>query len=146
MFWRARQGIDGNPQAAIFTIRADGQGLRQLTPWPMTAGDPDWSPTGSLIVFTTRPLVDFSSSGESELYTMRPDGSGITQLTHNGPSGARATQPRWTPKGEAILYTRVSQAGLPRYTWLVAADGTTDGPVLQNGPIFTHPVVQPVVR
>ncbi len=108
----------------------------------MNAGDPDWSPTGSLIVFGTRPLLDFGD-GESELYTMRPDGSEITQLTNNGARGPRATQPRWTPDGEDILYTRVPQQGLPRHIWLLSADGKADRPVLQRREIYTHPVLQP---
>jgi Tol biopolymer transport system component len=33
-------------QHAVFTVRADGAGLRQLTPYSLDAGDgPDWTPT-----------------------------------------------------------------------------------------------------
>lgn len=141
VFWRARTGADGVVHAAVFTVGVTGSGLRQLTPWSMDAGDPDWSPAGASIVFTTRPLVDFES-GDSELWTVRPNGTGMVQLTRGGAVGRRHTQPRWTPDGEAVLYTRVAQDGTPRHTWLLTPADGTDVPVLTYGSIFTHPVLQ----
>jgi TolB protein len=126
VFWRERAKSDGTIQTAVFIVNADGSGLRQLTPWKMLAGDPDWSPKGDLIVFSTRPLVVFDTSGRSELYTMRPDGSGMHKLTSYGEDGPRATQPRWTPEGKAILYTRVTQTGSPRHIWVIDRTGDTD--------------------
>jgi TolB protein len=142
VFWRDRF-LGGSVKTAIFIVNADGSGLQQLTPWSMLAGDPDWSPDGSLIVFTTHPLFEFSEGEESELYTMRPDGSEVRALTSYGPDGPRATQPRWTPDGKAILYTRLSQAALPREIWVINGDGTGDVPVLDTKSIYTHPVLQP---
>jgi TolB protein len=126
VFWRERAKSDGTIQTAVFIVNADGSGLRQLTPWKMLAGDPDWSPKGDLIVFSTRPLVVFDTSGRSELYTMRPDGPGMHKLTSYGEDGPRATQPRWTPEGKAILYTRVTQTGSPRHIWVIDRTGDTD--------------------
>jgi Tol biopolymer transport system component len=108
----------------------------------MLASDPDWSPDGSRILFTTRPLVDFDA-GQSELYTVRPDGTGLRRLTNYGPNGPRATQPRWTPDGKAIVYTRTTQQHLPRHIYAINADGTGDTPVLTAKDIYTHPVLQP---
>jgi Tol biopolymer transport system component len=143
VFWRARAQSDGSVQTAIFIVNSDGSRLNQLTPWNMLAGDPDWAPDGSLIVFGTSPLLDFSEAAESELYTMRPDGSGMHALTSYGPTGPRATQPRWTPDGHAILYTRLGQSELPRHIWAISADGSVDVPVLTSKSIYTHPVLQP---
>jgi TolB protein len=143
VFWRERPQSDGSVQTAIFIVDSDGSGLRQLTPWSMVAGDPDWAPHGSLIVFDTHPLLDFSEAAESELYTMRPDGSGMHALTSYGPHGPRATQPRWTPDGNAILYTRLGQSQLPRHIWVISADGSIDVQVLTSKSIYTHPVLQP---
>jgi TolB protein len=143
VFWRANYESDGTVQTAVFIVNADGSGLHRLTPWNMLAGDPDWSPKGDLIVFSTRPLVDFDTSGRSELYTMRPDGSGMRKLTGYGKDGPRATQPRWTPDGKAILYTRVTQTGLPRHIWVIDHAGGKDVPVLTASDIYTHPVLQP---
>ena len=90
VFYRARAKSDGTIQTAIFIVGVDGSNLSQLTPWDMLAGDPDWSPEGDLIVFSTHPLREFETSGRSELYTMRLDGSGIRALTSNGEKMARA--------------------------------------------------------
>src|SRR5438477_945145 len=56
---------------AIFTIDADGTGERQITHPSRGTRDeqPDWSPDGSLLVFTR------SLPGQPyALYTVRPDG------------------------------------------------------------------------
>ena len=95
-------------------------------------------------MFGTHPLLQFQVSGTSELFTVRPDGTGLEQLTAYGPE-ARATQPRWTPDGSAILYTRTTQLGTPKTLWVVSADGQTDQSVFaQSAGIYTHPVMQPV--
>jgi Tol biopolymer transport system component len=141
VFWRTRERPDG-VQTAVFVVKVDGTGLRRLIPWAMLAGDPDWSPDGSRIVFHTRPLGEFDS-GQLELYTIRPDGTGLRRLTNYGPNGPRATQPRWTPDGKAILYTRTNQDGYPRHIYAINADGTGDVPVLTAKPIYTHPILQP---
>ena len=146
VFYRARAKSDGTIQTAVFIVNADGSELRQLTPWNMLAGDPDWSPKEDLIVFSTHPLREFETSERSELYTMRPDGSEIKALTNNGENGPRATEPRWTPDGKAILYTRENQAGTRRSIWVIDRKGGTDVPVLTKEPnYYTHPVLQPGV-
>lgn len=137
VFWR--ECNDGT--TAIFVIDVDGNNLTQLTDWDQFAGDPDWSPDGTLIVFTTHPLRVFGGSERSDLYTMRPDGTDVRQLTHL--EGSRATQPRWTPDGEAIIYTRVAASGHPRHIWAIRSDGTNDSPVLTTRDISTSPVLQP---
>ena len=144
VFWRGQPTATG-VQTAIFVVNTDGSGLEQLTEWADNAGDPDWSPDGSLIVYGTYPLLEFRS-GTSELFTIRPDGTGVEQLTAFGPEGPRATQPRWTPDGSAILYTRTTQAGSPRTLWVVSADGQADQSVFAESArgIYTHPVMQPV--
>jgi Tol biopolymer transport system component len=142
VFYRARAKSFGTIQTAVFVVDVDGSNLRRLTPWNMLAGDPDWSPKGDRIVFSTRPLREFPS-GRSELYTMRPDGSGIKALTSNGANGPRATEPRWTPDGKAILYVRETQAGTQRSIWAIDHTGRKDGPVLTKEPnYYTHPVLQ----
>lgn len=144
VFWRGQPTANG-VQTAVFIVNADGSGLEQITEWADNAGDPDWSPDGSLIVFGTHPLEEFQVSGASELFTVRPDGTGLEELTAYGPEGPRATQPRWTPDGSAILYTRTTQLGTPRTLWVVSADGQADQSVFaQSAGIYTHPVMQPV--
>jgi len=143
VFWRDKTPSDTQSgPTAVFIVNVDGSGLRQLTPWKMLAGDPDWFPNGDHIVFSTHPLLEFDASGRSELYTVRPDGSGMKRLTSYGKDGPRATQPRWTPDGKAILYTQVTQSGLPRHIWVIDRKGREDVPVLTKETIYTHPVLQ----
>ncbi len=142
VFWRASASEAGGP-TAVFIVNVDGSGVHQLTPWKMKAGDPDWSPKGNRIVVSTHPLLQFDTSVRSELYTMRPDGSEMRKLTSYGKDGPRATQPRWTPDGKAILYTRVTQTGLPRHIWVIEREDREDTPVLTKRTIYTHPVLQP---
>jgi Tol biopolymer transport system component len=142
VFWRSREGLGGF-QAAVFVVRVDGTGLRRLTPWNRLGGEPDWSPVDRRIAFITRPLVDFPGAGQSELYIIGTNGTGLRRVTSYGPNGPRATQPRWTPDGKSILYTRTNQNGFPRHIYVINADGTGDAPALTAKSVYTHPVLQP---
>jgi Tol biopolymer transport system component len=42
-------------RSALFTVRARGGGLKQLTPWGNGANDADFSPDGKKIVFEAYP-------------------------------------------------------------------------------------------
>lgn len=60
----------------IFIINIDGTGLRQL-PLPATfEWQPDWSPDGKKIVFTS------GSSQEADIYVINADGTQLTRLTN----------------------------------------------------------------
>ena len=71
---------DGKQQA-LFAVRPNGTGLRQVTPYSWeVAIKHDWSPDGKLIVLTTN--ADFVRPNQSaNLVTIRPDGSGMKNLT-----------------------------------------------------------------
>ena len=141
VFWRG--DADGERgDTAVFTVGVDGTGLKQLTDTALVAGDPDYSPDGTRILFGTHPLLQYRS-GQSELFTMAPDGSDQRQLTSYGASGPRATQPRWSPDGSKIVYTRTTQSGESRVIWEMNADGSDDKPLVDKKPVYTHPVLQP---
>jgi len=144
VFWTDHVNPDtGQVDAtAVFTIRADGTGLVQVTPQSMLAGECDWSPDGTRLVFATHPLGGFNFDPVvSNLFTVRPDGTGLRQLTHSTTPNARATQPHFTPDGR-IIYTRVTRSG--RTLWLIDADGSNSSPIPANGErIRTHGDCQP---
>ena len=80
-------------QQALFAVRPNGTGLRQLTPYSWeVAIKHDWSPDGKLIVLTTN--ADYVRPTQSaNLVTIRPDGSGMTDPDRiHGRNGERV---RW---------------------------------------------------
>jgi Tol biopolymer transport system component len=89
----------------IEIVNVDGTGLREL-PAPAgeaEAGDPDWSPDGSLIVFSTMPNREGEGTGGSTgIFTIHPDGTGLTEVCDSCLDGGIA--PSWTPDGEHILF------------------------------------------
>ena len=140
-YWRLHEDEGGNVMTAVFVIDADGTNERQLTDWEDYAGDPDWSPDGEWIVYNTYPLSEFSGMNVvSNLYRIHPDGSEVAQLTFKEDTTQKATQPRYTPDGESIVFTAVVPAG--RELWVMPADGGEPYVVAEGG-IHTHPTWQP---
>jgi TolB protein len=133
------------PGSAIFVADLAGGPEHRLTDWAIFGAHPDWSVDGR-IVFNTYDLGVFQDTTEAaNLYTVGVDGSDLRQLTRFGSGDTRATQPRWTPDGTGIVFTRVDGAGYgSRGLAYIAADGTglrwlTPEPV--DG---THPQLRPV--
>ena len=59
----------------LWMMRANGSHQRAVTVNPFDDHEPNWSPDGRKIAFTTNP------SGNSDVYTIRPDGSHLRRLT-----------------------------------------------------------------
>ena len=94
---------DGRQQA-LFAVRPNGTGLRQLTPYSWeVAIKHDWSPDGKLIVLTTN--ADFVRPNQSaNLVTIRPDGSGMKNLTGFTGGTENAFAGSFSPDGEQIVF------------------------------------------
>lgn len=100
----------------MYIVDADGTGLHALKTPGLAAGDPEWSPDGSLIVFSTEPIHEWNDVGATDspnVFEVHPDGTGLKQLTFDLGSGA----PSWTSDGKILYF---SQRGL----WLMDADGS----------------------
>jgi Tol biopolymer transport system component len=89
---------------ALFSVKRDGKGLRQLTPYGWdVAIKHDWSPDGKLIVLTTN--ADLVRTGESaNLVTIRPDGTGKKELTHFTAGTKNAFAGSFSPDGKQIVF------------------------------------------
>ncbi len=118
---------------------ATGQETK-LTDDALFAGDSDWSADDEWLIFSTYPLNDFQCCFVSNLYRVHPDGTGLEQLTTYTDVDLRATQPRYTPDGESILFTAVSEGS--RELWVMPADGG-EPIVVSPGGIYTHGTWQP---
>jgi Tol biopolymer transport system component len=94
---------DGKQQA-LFAVRPNGTGLRQVTPYSWeVAIKHDWSPDGKLIVLTTN--ADFVRPNQSaNLVTIRPDGSGMKNLTNFTVGTESAFAGSFSPDGEQIVF------------------------------------------
>ena len=141
-YWRWHEDAGGTTGTAVFVIDADGTNEQQLTEWDTFAGEADWSPDGEWIVYASHPLEAFNFQGGvvSNLYRMHPDGTETEQLTLNTEPTERATQPRYTPDGESIIYTAVVPDA--RELWVMPADGGEPYAVSKGG-IHTHGTWQP---
>jgi Tol biopolymer transport system component len=79
----------------IYSIRADGSGLRRLTHLRGNAVHPDWSPSGRRIAFALE-----RRDGSSHVMVMRADGRNLRDLTRSG----FETQPAFTPDGRHLVF------------------------------------------
>jgi TolB protein len=74
---------------SIYTVRANGTTLKQLTnpPRGVSDEDPEWSPDGTKIVFTR-----YGTNFQGAVYVMNADGSEVRRLS---PQTANDTSPSW---------------------------------------------------
>lgn len=94
----------------LAVVPSAGGAARRITPVSMFATYPDWSPDGERIVFSTYGIDSFETGGPgaSNLYTVKPDGTNIRAVTRYAKGGVRAGHPSWTPDGERIIFTRIT--------------------------------------
>jgi Tol biopolymer transport system component len=105
---------DRGSGADIYTINADGSGLRRLTHVKGDAGSPDWSPDSTRIVFGIE---------DKAVYLMDADGGDLHQVT--APGG----EPAFTPAGDHLVYWCDACAGGDG-VFLIRDDGS-DAPGLR---------------
>jgi TolB protein len=126
-----RRFLDGhntNLRQALYTVNADGSGLRRVTAFSLNAGDgPDWSPDGSRILFRSPENDDFL---HSQLYTIRPDGSGLKQVTHV-PDGTTLYSASFSPDGKRITVAMQGVGGAADI-YTMKTDGTGITPVTRT--------------
>lgn len=77
---------------------------RTIVPVEWMANSADWSPDGSLIVFSA-PISGGEPGGAlSDVWVVRPDGSGLRRVTDVAAHGGSALQPTFTPDGTRIVF------------------------------------------
>ncbi len=97
----------------IYTINANGDGLKQLTNNYARDKFPRWSPDGSKIVFVSE------RDNNSEIYIMNSDGSNQINVTYHPDYDAF---PDWSPDGSKIAFTSVRDGNAEIY--LINVDGS----------------------
>ena len=97
----------------LFTIKADGSELKQLTDTREFEQYPSWSPDGKKVLFTRGDVMS-----NIDICAMNEDGSGLVRLTEHPERDQRAA---WSPDGEKIAF--VSQRDGDVAIWIMDADG-----------------------
>jgi Tol biopolymer transport system component len=88
---------DADQDNEIMSIAVNGTDLRQLTFTPIGAGDDDFAPSPSRDGLNRIAFVSGRDTDNSrEIFVMNADGSGVTQLTHDG-VGDQNRGPDWQP-------------------------------------------------
>jgi TolB protein len=111
--------IDPAGRWDLFTMRADGTGVRRIAKlpdptWPFA--QPDWSPNGHRIIF----ISPSPTLHHTQVYRVNADGTGLRQLTHS--AGTDNDFASWSPDGSKILLSRVSDR--EHAIWVMNANGT----------------------
>jgi eukaryotic-like serine/threonine-protein kinase len=99
-----------NGAIQIFIINADGSNLRQITNIPEGACQPDFSPDGKRIVFTSPCDGNTDYYPHSSLYTMNIDGSGFLPLST---LVGGDYDPAWAADGSHIAFTSLRNNNRP---------------------------------
>jgi Tol biopolymer transport system component len=99
----------------LFTVRPNGEGLRQITHGPKQADNDEWAPDGRHIVFT---LEDETTA---QLAIARPDGSRLRLLPQ--PDGVTDTQASFSPDGRHIYFERFVEAEGQEGIWRMTIRG-----------------------
>jgi dipeptidyl aminopeptidase/acylaminoacyl peptidase len=113
----ARFSTDGSAQ--LYSISADGTGLRQLTSGHFRNAFPAWSPNGAKIAFSrSRPGRAVDDSG---IFVMNADGSDQRQIATGTPV------PAWSPDGSKIAFWNPSHPTRTNPNFAVFVVASTGG-------------------
>jgi TolB protein len=96
----------------LYTMNANGTGVKQITDNKGPEYSPDWSPGGHRIVFHK-----YSATMGTRIFTIRPDGTDRQLVARDG------KDPVWSPDGTKIAFTRDGHA------YIVNPDGTGESEV-----------------
>jgi hypothetical protein len=94
-------------------VRPDGSGLVSVA--CTLCQEPNWSPNGAKIVFTS------TRDGNREIYVMNADGTAQTRLTVNTETDSH---PIWSPNGTKIAFSRFDPVVNRLQMFTMNADGT----------------------
>ncbi len=107
----------------LYTVRANGHDLFQVTHVDGEATTPDWSPDGHWLAF---------SLNECTVARIHPDGTGMQVVPSQTPGGCE-TDPAFTPDGHYLVFERYDPATDDDAIWIMGLNGS-DRRRLGTGP------------
>jgi dipeptidyl aminopeptidase/acylaminoacyl peptidase len=128
VYQMSKVGADGRVESSrIRIIDIASRAIRDLPiSTELKAGEPKFSPDGSLILFVSGPAEQtLGQQWPGGIYTIKPDGTAMTELTLDGGTGAS-----WTPDGKHILFYHMN------HIWLMDPDGANQALWSADGPDF----------
>ncbi len=139
--------VDGNLD--IYTIRADGTELTNLTNSPEQEDNPYWSPDGKRIAFNR------SINDQQQIFVMNADGSNVIQLTDDGgfnklasfEEGRESGFDAWSPDGKKLVFIKgdLSQAnnGKRFKLYVLDVETKTQTPLTNEWGLYRSPAWSP---
>ena len=116
----------------IYVINPDGTSQINITNNAATDGDPNYSPYGTNIIFTT------NRDGNNEIYRMEEEGINLVRLTNNSASDS---SPYYSPDASSIVF--VSNRDGNNEIYKMNADGSNQVRLTNNTSSETQPAFSP---
>ena len=99
-------------QRQLYTAKASGKQVNQVTDLNNMGGRSTWSPDGKRLAFYRGP------AGDRDIFIIKIDGTGLERLTNGGDN----LGPSWSPDGEWIVFTSFRDGNNEIYK--IRPDGT----------------------
>jgi eukaryotic-like serine/threonine-protein kinase len=112
---------------SLFTVNADGTGLKQLTNVPGADFEPAWSPEGNRIAFTS------IRDGNKQIYVLEIDSLAVTRLTTPNVN-IENSQPAWSPDGKQVAYM-AKRVGTHQ-VWVMSDTGQENVQIVRSGQVL----------
>jgi TolB protein len=101
--------------AVLRVMRQDGSGVRKLVP-KLSVRDFELSPSGRQVA-----LAGVETAGTRDIYVLRANGRNLRKLTHG--AGVMNEDPRWSPNGRWLVFTRRKQYAAQADLYVMDASG-----------------------